>query len=216
METPLQKHTKLRYWECYAKILLENYFPQTFQGLCIKDKPDLQSCDGIKGVEVTWAIKEKQMKAESLYVDICYGRTRNKEKAIEKIGKCGVQYKAGILTSKGEDSFVLILNSLEEKLETINKGHYHPCSEYYLLILSEIYADTKMKEQALQQMLALSQKYKISFSKIYVSVPEEIYVFDIERGSCSTIAVSSMKQFEMAQQARELVVRTEKDSSIKE
>lgn len=213
METPLQKHTKLHYWECYAKILLENYFPQTFQGLSVEDKPDLQSCDGAKGIEVTRAIEEKQIEAESLYVDICYGRTRNEEKAIEKIEKHGAKYKAGILTSEGKDSFILILNSLERKLKTINKGQYRQCSEYYLFIHSEIYADTKMKEQALQQMLALSQKYKLFFSKIYVSVPEEIYIFDIERGAYSTIAVSRIKQFEMAQQARELV---EKDSFIKE
>ena len=216
MEMPLPKHTELRYWECYAKALLENYFPQTFQGLCVKDKPDLQSSDGAKGIEVTWAKEEKQMKAESHYVDISYGRARNKEKAIEEIEKCGAQYNAGILVSKGEDSFVLILNSLEKKLETINKGHYHWCSENYLLVLSQICADTKMKEQALQQMRALSQKYDTSFGKIYVSVPEEIYVFDIEKNACSTIAVSRTKQFEMARQTRELVAQTEKDSSIKE
>ena len=38
---PLPCHTRLNYDECYAKIILETFFPELFHNLEIKDKPDL-------------------------------------------------------------------------------------------------------------------------------------------------------------------------------
>ena len=42
-DRPLSSHTKLNYYECYAKIVLEDVFSEQFCDLIIADKPDLQS-----------------------------------------------------------------------------------------------------------------------------------------------------------------------------
>ena len=50
---PLPDHTKLDYYECVAKITLEDLFPDRYQDLKVLDKPDLQGKE--IGIEVTKA-----------------------------------------------------------------------------------------------------------------------------------------------------------------
>ena len=57
---PLSSHTKLNYWECYAKIVLKDLLPDEFCNLTLADKPDLQDADGDVGIEVTRAENPKQ------------------------------------------------------------------------------------------------------------------------------------------------------------
>ena len=60
------KHTKNRYDECYAKILLEGVFGELYTDLSIKDKPDLFSEKLQLGIEVTSIIpKSRQESSES-------------------------------------------------------------------------------------------------------------------------------------------------------
>lgn len=42
-DKPLPKHTNLDYYECYAKVVLEDMCPNQFSDLDILDKPDLQN-----------------------------------------------------------------------------------------------------------------------------------------------------------------------------
>ena len=37
-----QSHTKLRYDECFAKIVLERFFPNAYNDLLLSDRPDLR------------------------------------------------------------------------------------------------------------------------------------------------------------------------------
>ena len=67
-DKPLPEHTKLDYYECYAKIVLEEMFPERFSDLIIIDKPDLQNEQLDIGVEVTSSVNAKQKEVEALYV----------------------------------------------------------------------------------------------------------------------------------------------------
>lgn len=55
-DRPLPKHTKFDYNECYAKIVLEKFFPDEYKNLHISDRPDLRTEDGNIGIEVISAI----------------------------------------------------------------------------------------------------------------------------------------------------------------
>ena len=74
------------------------------------------------------------------------------------------------------DSFSLILQALQKKLDTINRGGYVVFEHYDLFIFSEIYIYDTLKEQALESMLEISENYELWFEKVIVSVPG-IYVF---------------------------------------
>ncbi len=203
---PLPKHTKLDYYECYAKVALSKLLSQNYANLLLKDKPDLQFLDGSNGIEVTQAIDPDQKKADSPYTDILYGRVRNSERAYKEIEKCGCKYVDGILIGKtGTDSFELILQALKGKLETINRGNFAPFCCYDLFIFSDIYADNTMREQALQSMIGLSKNYTISFEKIMVLVPGSLYIFVLPSKQIPVINYSNEIQHEMACYAKKMV-----------
>lgn len=204
-EKPLPEHTSLKYDECYAKIVLEKVVSESFKNLIIKDKPDLQSSDGSKGIEVTCAIDQDQMNAEKLYSKMENGLVRNKEGTKKTIEECGCTYKKGILIGTGTDSFKLVLDALEKKLKIINQGGYATFNEYDLFIKSDIYSDAKMRQEALKSMVEISTEYKIIFNQIIVSVPHELYIFDLKTQECQVKNINSKVQYEMACSARKIV-----------
>lgn len=203
---PLPNHTPLDYMECYAKIVLEQVLSRSFEKLAVLDKPDLQFPDGSIGIEVTQAVDSDQLRAESLYTGINYGLVRNEDRAKKEIKKCGCEYQDGILRGKpGSDSFELILGAVEAKLETINKGGYATFREYDLFILSGISSNEKMRQEALESMVKLSEEYKIIFDKIMVLVPGSFYIFNLKQQDCQVIDITGEQQFQMACLARKMV-----------
>lgn len=126
-EQPLESQARKKYYECYAKIVLEELWPEEFIDLQLEEKPDLQSNDEKYGVEVTIAIDEKQLEAESLYTCISYNRVRNEEYSLKKINKNGCKLVNGILAGRsGTDSFqlILILKAFNDKLNKLNGKEY--------------------------------------------------------------------------------------------
>ena len=203
---PLPKHTKLDYYECYAKIVLSHLYNKNYESIIIRDRPDLQFFDESRGIEVTQAIDPEQQKAEKLYTDIHYGLVHSKEGAIQEILKCGCKYEDGILIGKpGIDSFEFIMKALKIKLEKINKGGYVYFYHYDLFVFSDIYADDMMLNDALLSMLMLSKEYKLFFEKVFVLVPGSLYIFKLLSEQFHVINYSNELQYEMACQAREMV-----------
>lgn len=84
---PFQGRLATRYWEYYARVVLEELFPEEFSNMEIKEKPDLQRNDGQLGVEVTIVRDKKQLEAESLYTTVCYNMARDKVGALANIKK---------------------------------------------------------------------------------------------------------------------------------
>ena len=41
-DKPLPRHTRLDYDECYAKLVLEKFFPDEYKKLELSDRPDLR------------------------------------------------------------------------------------------------------------------------------------------------------------------------------
>ena len=60
----MKKHNfKKNYYECLAKLVLENALPETFDDLELTDKPDLKKTDQI-GIEVTRTFFEGEAHAD--------------------------------------------------------------------------------------------------------------------------------------------------------
>ncbi|MBU3103306.1 hypothetical protein [Clostridium gasigenes] len=203
---PLPKHTKVDYYECYSKIVLEGLYPNEFDNLEIIDKPDLQSIDGNYGVEVTIAIDKDQLEPESLYTDISYKRIRNVEKASKEIVKCGCKLECGILAGKpGTDSFDLILEAFDNKLNKLNGNKYSFFKQNYLFIFSDIYAVEKMIMNAIKDMRQRQLSKVRQFYKVYVLVPGYCYSLNLDAGSYEIYRIKSSLQALQANKAREFV-----------
>lgn len=203
-DRPLPKHPKADYYECYAKIVLEELYPEEFSNLEIKDKPDLQTNSMELGIEVTSSIDKDQRNAESLFADIHYNRVRDKAGALKRIEKCGCKLEDFILVGKpGRDSFDLILSSFKEKLKKLNE-EYQEVKKNYLFIFSDILADERMIIDAIRDMQQVQKNREKQFYKVFVLVPEECYYLDLYTGDYKIHPIESK-----AQKARELVLKYE-------
>ena len=210
-DEPLPKHTKFDYYECYAKVVLEELYPEEFKNLEIKDKPDLQMKYGGVGVEVTNSVDKDQLKAEGLYIDIEYNRVRNATKAVEEIKKCGCNLKNGILIGKtSSSSFKLILEAFDKKLEKLNSGNYRYFDKNYLFVFSDIHVNDRMVMEAIQDMRQKQISIKRQYNKVFVLVPGYFYSLNLHIGSYEKIRIDFRLQGVQADRARELVEEYEK------
>lgn len=94
---PLPLHTRFDYYECYAKIALENLFLNQFN-LELKDRPDLQDQLAGIGIEVTQGIDPKQQGIESLFTKIIYDGEVDTAKLERQIEKLGGELNGGALS----------------------------------------------------------------------------------------------------------------------
>ena len=209
---PLPKHTKLDYYECYAKIVLEELYSEQFVNLIIKDKPDLQSQDNDCGVEVTIAIDRNELQSEKLYSDITYNRVRDKVKALKRIEECGYKVENGILHGKTSiDSFYLIMVSFDSKLNKLNDGGYKYFNKNFLFVFSYIYASDEMIKDAIIYMQNKQLDKQRQFNKVFVLVPGHLYCLNLYEGNYEVKRIEFIHQSSQADRARELVEVYEKN-----
>lgn len=200
-----KKSQGLRYDECYAKIVLSQLVSNAYENIVIKDKPDLQFSDGSRGIEVTQAIEEKQQEAEKLFVKASRGLVNDKERVMKRIREIGCKCENGILLGiPSKDTFQLILKAMEDKLDKINNGSYAHFCHYDLFIFSDVYADDMMQNNALEEMIKLSENFELVFEKIFVLVPGYLYIFELRMKQICVIEYSNELQYEIACQANKM------------
>ena len=86
-EKPLPTELSKEYWETFAKLILEYFFPEKFYDLSVDDeKPDLRNVSANIGIEVTSVENEKSREIDSLYTrQYAYGNDIQKEKALKRM-----------------------------------------------------------------------------------------------------------------------------------
>lgn len=202
-----QKHTTIRFEECYAKIVLEDLFPEQFCNLDLKDRPDLQNEELDIGIEVTSAIDQKQREAESLYFEMTEENDAKKEKQ-----KTGATLADGILFGKPiRIDFYNINEALESKLKKLASEQYKNFNKQYLFIFSTIYATAAMREEALAEMQTISAESGQKFNEVFVLVPKRIYVFDLDHNTFCEKVISRSKQIGHANGAIKMVEEKERE-----
>lgn len=203
-DKPLPPHTKLDYYECYAKIVLEDLFPVFISELLLKDKPDLQDIRSQVGIEVTVAEISETIEAQRLYSTLHAVDDVTQSRNIERMEQCGATYKSGILFGpNGSDEFILINRAIDSKIEKLQKGEYGKFSEYHLFIFSSILASETMLNDELEYL----EQREIAdyFKKIYIQIPGELLYFDLIKSTYEVFSVYTNKQFDWAIKARQMV-----------
>ena len=96
---PLPDHTKLKYDECCAKLILEELFLDRYKNLLLADKPDLQGIN--VGIEVTTADDHNKQESMSNWVKAynCQDEKARNNK-IERLAQLGVKYTGGVQSCK--------------------------------------------------------------------------------------------------------------------
>lgn len=209
---PLPPHTKLDYWECYAKIVLEEQFPEKFTNLILADKPDLQDNNRSIGVEVTRAENPKQIEAESLYSTLHYKNEKKKAYDIDRIEKLGARVHDGFMMGITSNvSFEYINSAIDVKCKTLLKGGYKEFDEYHLFLFSPICAVDYMLQKELEYLIVedIGKFYRM----IYVLVPGGMYCFDLTTNEYKVFDIDYNMQHMQATKARQMVEEGEEDAT---
>ena len=203
-DKPLPPHTKLDYYECYAKIVLEDLFPVFISELLLKDKPDLQDIRSQVGIEVTIAETSETIEAQRLYSTLHAVDDVTQSRNIERIEQCGAAYKGDILFgSNSSDDFALINHAVDSKIKKLQKGGYEKFSEYHLFIFSSILASETMLNDEFEYLG--QREIADYFKKIYIQIPGELLYFDLIKSTYEVFNVDTNKQFDWAIKARQMV-----------
>ncbi len=209
---PLPDHTKLDYYECYAKVILEDLFADRYGKLIISDKPDLQNENLNIAVEVTSAVPREHREAVELWCKSQYADPKQKEKNIERMKQLNVEYTEGIQFWNSEtisdtqiEGYPIeeFIKSYCSKLRKLNERKYKKFACYDLFVLSELYVPNKLCDIVLNALL--SKNYgNINFSRVILHEEENIITFDLLNKTYNKVKFID-KQYSFAVQARKMV-----------
>lgn len=207
----LPTHMKINIWEEYARVILKWLQPAEYSGLITADKPDLVDAANNLGVEVTWSLQEGSQEIDALYLKFCAEEDPERQNYIkERLSQLGAKVNKYLcLHPTGQDSFSLIHESHEMKLELLNKGGYRLFKHNHLFVMSDILANETMLKDALFKFERASAGYKNSFERIIVAVPGYVYEFDLVDYSYRVVELPSNTQYDLAMAARSNVLNAE-------
>lgn len=192
----LPEHTKLKYEECYAKIILEHCFSQKYNNLLIEDKPDLYDKKNDIGIEVTMAIAPDLQEARNLWSKMHHKNSDQQKKAKERMHQLNYDYQGGIQnwgTTEYEQDidpqmFKEIYEAIRTKLEKLNqKNLYKDCRNYALFIQSELNIEKDWLDTITQEIQNISHEYTKIYSTIYFVAKNDIFEIDVTHNKCTNM-----------------------------
>lgn len=222
-DRPLPSHTKLDYDECYAKVVLEKFFPDRYVDLLLDDKPDLRDTSNGIGIEVTSAIPQNEQEAMSLACEIPYLEKEQQDKRIAYLKKAGYNYTKYVMTGSGmgyawtgldypdirNTWCKYFLSAVETKMKKLNTGGYASMKRYDLFVNSELFIEDWMPDELLKVLITYSQR-PINYSFIYLLSLDGLFVFNLEKQTVSPVETGE-KLYGLGMLARKMVEEGEED-----
>ena len=215
---PLPKHTKVKYDECYAEIILERLYPERYTNLSLSDKPDLRNEDNTIGIEITSAISQNIRETRSLWCDLVNDTTVNSKKSKERMSQLGVPYEVGIQCWPGmvyptgnfeQSPYIDIIDSISTKINKLNSGKYESLNRYDLFVETELFIQEDFLNIIFDRVQAINVMPK-RFTFLYIYFINRIVSFDLFAKRYEIRRIDS-EQFDIAIEARNLVERLEKE-----
>lgn len=186
-----------RFEECYAKVLLENLFPERFYQLEIADKPDLQNDSAKIGIEVTTAVKQDEKEKDHLFSMLTHNKgtlvqqNRNKDR-IRKLG--GQYFDEGIMFSwAGCRDLNKIYFALKSKLKKLNGGGYHLYEKQYVFITDDNIIYQNELSDILIELQRIQSNFQAHFDSIFIYLfGGTLIEFDMKDANSISIVVNNV------------------------
>lgn len=215
-EKPLPAKLSKEYWETFAKLILEHFFPEKFYDLSVEgEKPDLRNTSANIGIEVTSVGNEKSREIESLYTrQYTYGNDAQKEKALKRIEELGGKLKEFFLMHPVVNRDIgKIYTTVKTKTQKLNKD-YQIFNKNDLFIFDEnIILDAELPE-VLNNIAANSVGNK-SFNDVYIyCFGGDLYKFDMLHKKYKHIEKSDKIVQQLAIDARQMLIKKYSDGII--
>ena len=211
---PLPPNTIYDWHECFAKLILEKFFPKQFSKLEIKDRPDLQNKKLDVGIEVTTAIPESSRELEKLYVNLEYGLANNKENVRKKIELIGGKISSGILIHPTQSRTLKnIYNSFNIKINKLNEKNYTVFRNNILFIFDENHIMDHELNEIIKNLSDLQKEKDIKFNFVYFYIyGGNIYEFNLKLNKFKSIHVEKNGAYELGELARKIVEEKENEA----
>ena len=189
------------FYEIFAKISLQNVFPDEFFNLTLSDRPDLIDDTRKLGIEVTYATNEKEERLNAYYQDSLFG------KRIEQISSKGLSVfrknKYDIVFD-GETHTVsaykkeyepfdinIVYEAIERKFLKLNSGLYKYPDNISLYLEMSKYsyeiADMSVAEKILSYANELKSKNTFAFKEIFYDCIFIMYRCNLLNGTVEKI-----------------------------
>lgn len=178
-------HTKLKYDECFAKLILEEYFSDRYGDLQLQDKPDLFDRKNNIGIEVVRAVDKDRNEAMMLWVKMPEKNPQQQKRAIERMEQLGEEYQGGFQCwssveypyELSRSPLQLFVKALAKKVNLLNKNQYKECSRYDLFVNSSIYIQPELLSELFEQIKSINCREK-RYSFVYFYGQKTIVEFD--------------------------------------
>lgn len=187
-----------RFNEYFAKIILENCFPNKFQNIEVSDKPDLRYNENEIGIEVAYCMPKDV--AEAFNCIDRYEKAEDiPETTLKKSKKAGVTIdEQGVLWNQGSyaDNMAIektpiryFLVMVRQKVERLNSktADYAEMKSYELFISSPITMPDWFKRETFQTLKNINNREK-QYDTIYLLLSEpKLLVFDLKENKYSEL-----------------------------
>lgn len=196
-----------RFNEYFAKIILENCFPNKFQNIEVSDKPDLRYNGNEIGIEVAYCMPKDVVEAFNCIEG--YEKAEDiPEKTIRKAKKAGVTLdEQGVLWDQGSyaDNMAIektpiryFLNIVRQKVDRLNSktAEYAEMKSYELFINSPITMPNWFKEETSQFLKNINNREK-QYDTIYLLLSEpKLLIFNLKNGVVSeSLLIGAIDKF---------------------
>lgn len=187
-----------RFNEYFAKIILENCFPNKFQNIEVSDKPDLRYNGNEIGIEVAYCMPKEVVEAFN-----CIERYEKAEDipetTLKKAKRAGVTIdEQGVLWNQDSyaDNMVIektpiryFLDMVRQKVERLNSkaAGYAEMKSYELFINSPITMPAWFKGETFQTLKNINNREK-QYDTIYLLLSEpKLLVFNLKENKCDEL-----------------------------
>lgn len=178
-------HTKLNFDECFAKVVLEEYYSEIYGDLQLRDKPDLWDMKNDIGIEVVCAVDEKMNEALMLWAKMPEKTHKQQEGEKKRMLDLGVEYQEGIMSLSSvlypydlqKSPLLKVIEVVGNKVDKLNNNLYAKCSRYDLFVVSSIYIQDELLSGLFERIKGVNNKEK-TYSAIYLYGQKKIVEFD--------------------------------------
>lgn len=180
-----------RFNEYFAKVILENCFPNKFQNIEVSDKPDLRYNGNKIGIEVAYCMPKDVAEAFNCIdryekvADIPKKTLKKAEKVgvrVEKIGVVWHQDSYGDNMSIEKTPIRYFLDMVRQKVDRLNSKNadYAEMESYELFINSPLIIPDWFKEKTFESLKSINNGVR-KYDVVYLRVNDQkIFVYNLK------------------------------------
>lgn len=177
------------FFEEYAQIELSTLLGREFDDLVDRDRPDLQSPDGMRlGIEVTRAMEESKYAARMLLKEVAGIVPAAERQDLESIVSSGYAFglRDGRYIGVRELPYWMLAKPLrkilESKVSKVGNGLYGRFDKMGLFVFCKDDLDESQAAQTCRYVMQLQKHQELRYNRLYLADIDQFFVCNLDDG----------------------------------